>query len=968
METPSPTYDPKKIEAKWQQIWDETGIYKTRQVPGADNFYCLAMFPYPSGDAHVGHWYNYGPADAVARYHLMQGKNVLHPMGFDSFGLPAENAAIKRGIAPAKWTDQNIASMTKQLKMIGPMYDWDKTVATSKPDYYRWTQWLFLELYKAGLAYRAKGLQNWCPKDQTVLANEQVVGENNVCERCGTPVVKKELEQWFFKITDYADRLLTDLDKVAWPERVKTMQTNWIGKSEGAEIEFEVANHDSNLKVFTTRPDTLFGATYMVLAPEHPLVAKITSADQKQAVEAYVTKTNRATELERLEDAKDKTGAFTGAYAINPANDQEIPIWIADYVLMTYGTGAIMAVPAHDERDWEFAKKFDLPITQVVIPYITNSGKNAARDNVDTLDRKVVDAIIKDRDGNYLLMVEADNVHFVGGGVESEDKDELEAVKREVLEETGYSDITAIKPVSAKIITYAFRIPKNKNQLTNGVFYEVTLDSKDQIPSEVEEGKHELKWVKKEEVSGLLTWEGHSFAWQQYLAKSTYFTGDGLLDNSGQFDGLSSVEAKAAIVKWLDEKKIGHGTTNYRLRDWLISRQRYWGAPIPVVYCDKDGVVPVPEDQLPVVLPLDVEFAPTGQSPLATRPDFYETTCPKCGGPARRETDTMDTFVDSSWYYLRYPNNEYQDGPFDPEAVKQWLPVNQYIGGVEHAILHLLYSRFITKVLHDRGYVNFDEPFKRLFNQGIILGPDGQKMSKSRGNVVNPDEWVAKYGADTFRMYLMFLGPYDQGGPFDTQGVSGVNRFLSRVYRQVTEFVNFDVGDHATESEPNGILDVELMRVMHKAIKAVDNGLQEFRFNTMVASLMEALNSLVDIRARQDFSYRNEWSNALQIFVQLLAPTAPHLAEELWHELGHPTSVFEAGWPKYDPELIKDDAVEIAIQVNGKLRGTMVMPIDANEDELKTAASDVESVKKHLMGQIVKTIVVPRKLVNFVVK
>jgi leucyl-tRNA synthetase len=823
-------YDPKKIEPKWQAIWEETEVYKTEELPGRENYYALVMFPYPSGDLHAGHWYNFGPGDTHARFMRMQGRNVLHPFGFDAFGLPAENAAIKRNIPPAQWTEQNIASMTKQVKAMGTMYDWDKLVVTSEPDYYRWTQWLFLELYEKGLAYRAKGIQNWCPKDQTVLANEQTIsesGEKGVCVRCGTKVVKKELEQWFFRITDYADRLLTDLDKVEWPHKVKTMQENWIGRSEGAEIEFKlrnVAGQEDNLhsfKVFTTRPDTLAGATFVVISPELALQWLDIGWKASDEVRAYLDDVARETNLDRQIEDRLKTGVDTGMKAVNPLTNEEVPVWLSDYVLGGYGTGAIMAVPAHDERDGEFAKKFGLPIKEVVS----------------------------------------------GGNIQEE-----------------------------------------------------------------------------------------------------AFAGEGKLINSGQFDGMESKAAQRAIIEHLYANKQGKGTTNYKLRDWLISRQRYWGAPIPIIYCDDDGAVPVPAKDLPVVLPLDVEFEPTGKSPLAARPDFYETTCPKCGKPARRETDTMDTFVDSSWYFLRYPNTQYDEGAFDPEAVKRWLPVDQYMGGIEHAILHLLYARFITKVLYDQKLISFDEPFKKLFNQGIILGPDGQKMSKSRGNVVNPDEWVAKYGADTFRTYLMFMGPYDQGGPFDTSGISGTHRFLGRAWTLVEEFVS--AGKNSQQAMGNGVLETAMVTATHKTIRKVTQDIQNFGFNTAIASLMELVNDLYKFKLDLPFSSAREtWEDTLATLLKLLAPFAPHLAEELWNEMGGHNSIHVELWPAYREDLVREDLVEIAVQVNGKLRGTVELPVASSEDDLKAAAAKVESVQKHLEGkEIVKTIVVPRRLVNFVVK
>lgn len=810
-------YKPQEIEKKWQEIWEKTGIYKTRDDDRLPKFYSLAMFPYPSGDLHTGHWWAFGPADTYSRYKHLAGFNVLHPFGYDSFGLPAENAAIKRDILPARWTAQNTANMTRQITQMGPMYDWEKLVDTSAPDYYKWTQWLFLLLYKNKLAYRAKGWQNWCPSCQTVLANEQVVGESNVCERCGTPVIKKELEQWFFKITDYAEALLEGLNRIDWPEKIKTMQKNWIGRSEGAGIEFDVEGMKKTIEVFTTRPDTLFGATYMVIAPEHPLVDAITTKEQKADVNSYRAEAANETELDRISEIKDKTGVFTGSYAINPINKEKIPIWIADYVLMNYGTGAIMAVPAHDERDFEFAKKYSLPIKEVV---------------------------------------------------------------------------------------------KSPHKSENNVYI-----------------------------------------------------GEGKMTNSGKFDGKNSQEAKKLIVEELEKQKKGEFNVSYKLRDWLISRQRYWGAPIPIIYCDKCGVVPVPESDLPVELPLEVHFKPTGKSPLSELPEFYETKCPECGSDAKRETDTMDTFVDSSWYFLRYPNPNYEKGMFDPEAVKKWLPVDQYMGGVEHAILHLLYARFITKVLNDQKLVDFDEPFTKLFNQGIILGPDGQKMSKSRGNVVNPDDWVGNYGGDTFRMYLMFTGPWDQGGPFDKRGIAGVFRFLVRVWTFVQEFDETD-----SRRVRNSVAETAALRILHKTIKNVGQSYEKFRFNTAISQLMEGLNDLQKIRLDFGFENKDVWRGILESYLILMHPLVPHITEELWNKLGHDESVFTADWPKYDPKLIKEDIMTLVVQVDGKVRDTIEVEAGIDEKAATELAKKSHKVKQHTKKGISKTIFVKPKLVSIVTK
>lgn len=808
-------YNPQQLEPKWQKVWRDSDLYKVDMSRTADKYYTIPMLPYPSGDLHVGHWYNFAPTDTLARFNRMLGRNVLTTIGFDAFGLPAENAAIKRGIQPAVWTKSNIKTMTAQINQIGASYDWDHAVTTSEPDYYRWNQWLFLQLYKHKLAYRAKSLVNWCPKDQTVLANEQVVGEKNVCERCGTPVVQKEMEQWFFKITDYAERLLDDLEQVDWPSKVKTMQENWIGKSQGALIDFVVEKGKHKVQVFTTRADTLYGATYMVLAPEHPMVDKLTTPDQKSSVSKYVKDTSRKTELERKEGEKDKTGVFTGSYAINPANKEKIPIWIADYVLMGYGTGAIMAVPAHDERDFEFAQKFNLPTIEVI--------------------------------------------------------------------------------------------------------------------------------EKPEGFEGC-------------------YVGEGKMKNSHDFNGISSAEMRDKIVKSLASKHAAKEKVNYKIRDWLISRQRYWGTPIPIIYCDDCGTVPVPESELPVVLPEDVTFELNGRSPLAAREDFVNTKCPKCKKPAKRETDTMDTFVCSSWYFLRYLDNKNTKAPFDTKIINKWAPLDHYIGGIEHAILHLLYARFITKFLHDHHGLTFDEPFKKLTNQGLIMGPDGQKMSKSRGNVISPDEQVTSYGADSLRLYLMFMGPYEQGGPYSMGGIAGTRRFLERVWALVYEF---------SDAKQGSVADTEAVGIAvatHKVIKKVTKDLETLGFNTAIATLMSFVNELYKIKAEDGLSRVKSWKQALETLVQLLAPFAPHISEELWAELGHDSSIHVSNWPMWDEALVKEEMITLAVQVNGKVRAELILSANVSEADAIAAAKADPKVASHLKDEkLKKAIYVKGRLVSLVV-
>jgi len=819
-------YNPQQIEQKWQQRWAADRLYEVHEDDPRPKYYHLTMFPYTSGDLHIGHWYAMAPSDVHARFKRMQGYNVLHPMGFDAFGLPAENAAISRGIHPYTWTMQNIERMRRQLKSLGAIYDWSREVITCLPEYYKWTQWLFLKLYQAGLAYRAKAPVNWCPNCQTVLANEQVVSEG-LCERCKTAVTRKDLEQWFFRTTDYADELL-DHDHIEWPERVKIMQKNWIGKSEGVGISFGLEKkglEEKEIRVFTTRPDTIYGVTFVVLAPEHPLVAKLTSPERKEEVERYVEWARRQSEMERVSTEREKSGVFIGAYATNKLNGELVPIWTADYVLMSYGTGAVMAVPAHDTRDFEFAKIFGLPIKVVIAP-----------------------------DG------------WCG--------DELE---------------------------------------------------------------------------------------EAYIEPGT-------MVNSGQFDGLPSDQGGGAIADFMEEKDYGARKTTYRLRDWLISRQRYWGAPIPIVYCDNCGAVPVPEEELPVLLPEDAEFKPTGESPLKYCASFVNTACPRCGSAAKRETDTMDTFMCSSWYFLRYASPDYDKGPFDPERMKRWLPVDQYTGGAEHATMHLLYARFFIKALQDIGIVDFDEPFTRLYNQGVIV-IERQKMSKSRGRVITPDEYVEELGADAVRAYLMFIGPWDQGGEWDDRGIKGIARWLNRVWNLILGAYAQEKPKTATESskEESSKAEKELRHITHKTIKRVTEDLERFRFNTMLAALMEFTNYLGNVE--ENLVSSAAWQEAIDALVLLLAPTAPHVAEELWTRTDHPYSIHNQAFPTWDEALVAEEEFTLVIQVNGKLRDRVNVPVSITEEQARELALSRERLKNYLEGsEVARIIYVPRRLVNIVVK
>jgi leucyl-tRNA synthetase len=830
-------YRPQEIEPRWQKMWHDTKMYFVKEDPMKPKFYTLVMFPYPSGDLHMGHTRNYTIGDLVARFRTMQGYNVLNPMGWDSFGLPAESAAIKEGIHPYVRTPDNIARMKEQLYKTGMVYDWDREVASYQPDYYKWTQWMFLLMYERGLAYRKLASANWCPNDQTVLANEQVV--NGQCERCGAEVIKKDLTQWFFRITEYADRLLQDLDLLeGWPERVRTMQRNWIGRSTGAEMEFQVEGHEEKITVYTTRPDTVFGATFLVLAPEHPLVPVITTAERRQEVEAYITQARKQSDIERLSTDKEKTGVFTGAYAINSMNNERIPIWVADYVLVTYGTGAIQAVPGSDERDHAFAIKYGLPIITVVRP-----------------------------EGEF---------------------------------ESGGED-PAVAPV-----------------------YKPGSD----VP---------------------------------------LYTGPGVMVNSGPLDGMHTTESKDAIIALLEAEGKGKRATSYRLRDWLISRQRYWGTPIPIVYCDDCGEVPVPVEQLPVVLPTEVEFTPDGQSPLLKVESFVNTSCPRCGKAARRETDTLDTFIDSSWYFLRYCDPHNDKAPFDPAKANYWTPVDQYTGGVEHAILHLLYSRFFMKVLADAGWVEAQEPFLRLFTQGMIT-KDGAKMSKSKGNVVPVDDMVERYGADTARLFVLFIGPPDEDAEWSDRGVEGMHRFLNRVWRLFEGKVT--VGSGSSHGQPLGDYsksDRDLLRKVHLTINKVTFDIERFHFNTAVSAIMElsnAMQSYRDAHGPETSAYGEAATNLLL----LLAPMAPHITEEIWHVSGGEGSIHRQPWPVFNEELAAADVVTVVVQVNGKVRDKIDLPADVGQEEAISAAMQSNRVKQYLNGnEPSKVHYVAGRLINIVV-
>ncbi len=834
-------YDPSTIEPKWRQQWEETKLYRRDDESDAEKWYFLTMLPYPSGDLHTGHWYAMSPSDAGARYKRMRGYNAWFPIGFDAFGLPAENAAIKQGAHPHKWTVQNIENMRWQLRQMGTMFDWEHEAVSCLPGYYQWTEWFFLKFYDMGLAYREEAPVDFCPTCNTTLAREQVWGDDRHCERCGTPVIIKNLAQWKFRITKYADELADCLDNIDWPERVKTMQRNWIGRSEGVEFEMIVQDHtELSFRVFTTRPDTTFGMTFAVLAPEHPLVELITTDVERASVTDYVEAAKRKSDLDRQTDAGDKTGVFTGAYAINPVNNQPVPIWIADYVLMGYGTGAIMAVPAHDERDFEFARTYDIPTPIVIV---------------------------------------AEDVFATG-------------------------DTTAWDDEASQVLEAAF----------------------------------------------------------------TYKEG-GVMVNSGRFEGSPWPQSFDDTALWLAEHAAGERKVNYRMHDWLISRQRMWGSPIPIIYCPDCGTVPVPYEDLPVLLPEDAEFRPTGESPLKYHESFRYVKCPKCGSDAERETDTMDTFLCSSWYPYAYLSPYWKEGetlsaddiPWQKEAGELWMPVDQYTGGIEHATMHLLYVRFFTKAMRDAGLVSFDEPMLRLVNQGMILGEDGEKMSKSRGNVVNPDDYVGKYGADTVRAFLMFIGPWEQGGPWNPRAIEGVQRFMQRVWSLIIDEPPQKLfkGDIKKTSR-------DLRRTTHQTILKVTEDYENFKFNTMVAALMGFSNTLADVK-ESVVCGTDAWDEAITTLLLLMAPAMPHVTEELWSRLGRPYSIHQQSWPEGDPELAKEDVVEIALQVNGKVRDHIEVAADADKTELEASALASEKVQKWIDGKTIrKVIVVPGRMVNVV--
>jgi leucyl-tRNA synthetase len=938
-------FDSGAIEKKWQEKWRNDGLYNVgERDTSKEKEYVLVEWPYPSGNLHIGHWYAFAVPDIYVRYRRMTGKQVIYPMGFDAFGLPAENAAIKRNLDPKAWTNDNIAYMKNQLASMGNAFSWDKTANSTDPSYYKWTQWMFTEFFKHDIAYRGKGIVNWCPGCNTVIANEQVLADGT-CERSGDMIEKREMPQWMLRITRYADQLTDDLDPLDWPEHIKEAQRQWIGRSRGAEIDFELSVN-RKVTVFTTRPDTLYGATCLILAPEHPLVAEHKDSITNWAeAEAYITASRQKDEQDRLDATKEKTGVrLEGITAKNPASGEDIPVFIADYVLASYGTGAIMAVPAHDERDFAFAKKFGVEVKQVVTKLTTLDGPATPREEAETLVRDCVDMIIEHpTNGTFLVQKETDgdhtHIHFVGGGTEGED--DKAAVAREIMEETGFTDFEiGAEPI---VINRAlgYRHSKSKNQLTKNAFYHVQLTSLNQVPSEIEQGKHTIEWVSKEEIAKILTWQHHADAWNAFI-KSTQFIGSGTLINSGEFDGMDSEEAKEAIVK----KVGGRMTSTYRLRDWSIGRQRYWGVPIPIVYDPAGKAHPVPKEHLPWTLPEDVDFKPTGVAPLAKSEALKQRTEEIFGKDWTPEVETMDTFVDSSWYFLRYIDNHNDDVLSSLEAQKTWMPIDIYFGGAEHTTMHLLYSRFWQKALFDLGLVAHNEPYKRRINRGLILGPDGNKMSKSKGNVIDPDEQVKLVGADTVKMYLAFMGPYEGANyPFDLGGIAGVRRFLERVY---------GLGEHIIEADID-----ETKRLLHKTLAKVQADIEVFKFNTAISAMMIFVNQAEKTGLTKE-SYL--------AFATALAPFAPHLTEEIWADQGGEGSVHERRYPLIDITLLKDSEVTLGVQVNGKLRGTVTVSPEAAEAEVVGKALENKDILRHTGGKTpAKVVYVPGKILNLII-
>lgn len=959
-------YNPKELEPKWQKIWDDQQIYKADLTSDKPKHFAMSMFNYPSGAGiHIGHAMNYTISDVKARFKRQLGYESYHPVGWDAFGLPAENYAIKSGVSPQKSMATIIPSYHKQYKAMGWSNDWSKEIATHEPEYYKWTQWIFSEMFRAGLAYQDARLQWWCDIDKTVLSNEQVI--DGKCWRhdgADDPYVQqKEVKQWFFKITEYADELLEATEQLDWTDSVKLAQKNWIGKSVGAEVDFEIADHQQTVTVFTTRPDTLYGTTFLVLAPEHTLVQEITSDEQRAIVQEYIKTAAAKSEVDR-QAAKEKTGVFTGAYAINPLNDEKLPIWIADYVLTGYGTGAIMAVPGHDDRDYEFAQKFELPIRFVVEPtFGSPAGDDVQSEKIFVVLRnpKTDEAIVLDwgpRQANY-----GGNM-LIGGTVESEEE-HLAAAEREIREETGYTNFTFVKEAEFKGHGYFHSNVKNINVHASGkgMLFDLVDETQDDLQlDEGEKEKFSVSWQPISRIAAMLD-DGVHEAMFRYLAFDECYSSEGVMINSDTFNGLSTSEAREQIVVRLSEMGKGKEKVNFRMRDWSVSRQRYWGAPIPIVHCHTDGAVLLPDDQLPVILPELVEFAPSGdgRSALARAEDWLHTTCPKCGGPAERETDTLDTYICSSWYMLRYIDPRNNDQAFNKDLADKWMPVDFY-NGADHATAHMLYARFITRFFTKQGLLNDPEPFKQFLFNGKVTAADGTMFSKSKGNGVDPLEIIEQgYGADALRTYLMFAAPLELWAKWDPQGVPGTHRFLSRIWNLVQEYLE------TAEREIKPEVEKALQRSTHAMIKKMTEDIEESRYNTAIATAMAQVNELYKLKVN-GLAKHSSWTEALSNLVACVAPFAPHIADELWQQLGNPGSVQKDSWPQWNEGYLVAEELTIAVQVNGKLRSEITVAAEAEKDEIISVAAKDSKVSAFVgAAQIKKTIYVPGRLVNFVI-
>lgn len=964
-------YNPKDIEPKWQAQWDKDGTYVADLDSKKTKYIAMSMFNYPSGAGiHIGHAMNYTISDVLARFKRQQGYESYHPVGWDSFGLPAENYAIKAGVSPQASMATIIPNYHKQYKAMGWSNDWTKEIATHEPEYYKWSQWIFAEMYRAGLVYQDARMQWWCTKCQTVLANEQVVDDK--CWRHEGPddpiVEKKEVKQWFFKITDYADELLEATDDLDWTDHVKLAQKNWIGRSQGAEITFSVADSDQLLTVFTTRPDTLFGATFMVVAPEHEVVQKITTDDQRAAVDKYVEQTLRKTEIQRQQEAdKQKTGVFTGAYAINPVNNEKIPIWIADYVLLGYGTGAIMAVPAHDERDFEFAQKFDLPIRQVVRP-CEDDAFNPPAPGLAEVERKTVVVHLQNKSNGKFAVLDWHGTlegitTAIMGGVE-DGQTPAEAALAEIKEEAGLENVKIVK--ESMWLTGARYHASHKNQNRKAITHSflATVDSLDgqKEVADTEKKLHTLAWIDKSQVLDRVTPDDQKMIWEQ-LQQQTALGGEGEMMNSGEYDGMRSSEAREKIVADLEKAKTAKPVTNYRMRDWSVTRQRYWGAPTPIIHCAKCGPVLVPDDQLPVVLPELTDFKPIGdgRSALARATDWLKVDCPQCGGPGERETDTLDTYIDSSWYMLRYfdPHNDQQ--AFSPKRGNHWMPIDFY-NGADHATAHMLYARFVTRFFQKQGLLDNPEPFKRFLFNGKVVASDGKNFSKTLGNGPDPLDIIAQgYGADALRTYLMFAAPLELGSRWDPNGVPGAHRFLSRIWTLVQEHLAA-----AKEDTPQDV-QTQLRRVASKMTRKVTEDIEAARYNTAISASMAAVNELYKIKI-DSLSQSSDWKEILETVLMCVAPFAPHIAEELWHQFGHDDSIHVGHWPEWDDKYLVSDTVKIAVQINGKVRGTVEVPAGSDQAAVEAAAKADAKVAGYLDGQTIKKVIyIQDKILNIVV-